>query len=170
MGFGPPISSIKTPCQLWSRQNVQTTPRFADLLSGRCWTMQHSQGVHGRFDDIRRAFEEAENTLPVVTRMTLFPNSCNRIANLNVDEFWQRVETNLRAARVRLLFVADDIPDELDAHVVEFLNEQMPGIEVLAVEIKQFLGETGKDAGSASYRSDCRHPRQVVAQVAGPES
>ena len=45
--------------------------------------------------------------------------------------------TNLAARR--LLFVADRIPDEL-ARVVEFLNEQMPRIEVLAVEIKQFRG------------------------------
>ena len=42
----------------------------------------------------------------------------------DVDEFWQDVETNLRAARLRLLFVADGIPAEL-ARVVEFLNEQM---------------------------------------------
>ena len=28
----------------------------------------------------------------------------------DVEEFWQRVETNLRAARLRLLFVADGIP------------------------------------------------------------
>ena len=49
--------------------------------------------------------------------------------------------TNLAAARLRLLFVADDIPDEL-ARVVEFLNAQMPGIEVLAVEIKQFKGDS----------------------------
>ena len=47
--------------------------------------------------------------------------------------------TNLAAARLRLLFVADDIPDEL-AQVVEFLNAQMPGIEVLAIEIRQFMG------------------------------
>lgn len=62
---------------------------------------------------------------------------------LDTEEFWQKVETNLRASRLRLLFVADGIPDEL-TRVVEFLNEQMPGIEVLAVEIKQFRGETGQ--------------------------
>ena len=60
----------------------------------------------------------------------------------NVEEFWHDVETNLRAARLRLLFVADGIPDEL-TRVVEFLNRQMPDIEVLAVEIKQFKGESG---------------------------
>ncbi len=56
-----------------------------------------------------------------------------------VEAFWERLATNLAAKRVRLLFVADRIPDEL-ARVVEFLNEQMPRIEVLAVEIKQFQG------------------------------
>ena len=61
----------------------------------------------------------------------------------DADEFWQRVETNLRVAHMRLLFVADRIPDEL-TRVVEFLNEQMPNIEVLAVEIKQFRGKTGR--------------------------
>ena len=43
----------------------------------------------------------------------------------------------------RLGFVADGIPDEL-TRVVEFMNEQMSGIEVLAVEIKQFRGAAGQ--------------------------
>ena len=59
----------------------------------------------------------------------------------DVDHFWESVAANLEAKRLRLLFVADAIPDEL-AQVVEFLNEQMPTIEVLAVEIKQFRGKT----------------------------
>ena len=58
------------------------------------------------------------------------------------EEFWNLVETNLSAKNLRLLFVADRIPDEL-ATVVEFLNEEMPRIEVLAVEIKQFRGDRG---------------------------
>ena len=57
----------------------------------------------------------------------------------DVDEFWEDVSTNLAAKRLRLLFVADFIPDPL-ARVVEFLNAQMPNIEVLAVEIKRFHG------------------------------
>ena len=60
----------------------------------------------------------------------------------DIEKFWHDVETNLRAARLRLLFVSDGIPDEL-TRVVEFLNKQMPDIEVLAVEIKHFKGETG---------------------------
>ena len=53
------------------------------------------------------------------------------------EDFWNRVATNLKANRMRLLFVADHIPGSL-ARTVEFLNEQMKTIEVLAVEIKQF--------------------------------
>ena len=58
----------------------------------------------------------------------------------DADEFWDNVATNLAAKRLRLLFVADYIPDPL-AQVVSFLNAQMPNIEVLAVEVKRFHGE-----------------------------
>ena len=57
----------------------------------------------------------------------------------DVEVFFQEVATNLAARRMRLLFVADEIPDPL-LRVVEFLNQQMPNIEVLAVEIKQYSG------------------------------
>ncbi len=55
-------------------------------------------------------------------------------------EFWQRVKTNLQAGRIRMVLVADSIPAEL-RRIVEFLNEQMDPAEVLAIEIKQFIGE-----------------------------
>ena len=93
-------------------------------------------------DDIRRDFQEStiragQNPDDVLTELLQSEDEPDP------DEFWQQVKTNLRAARLRLLFVADGIPDEL-TRVVEFLNEQMQGIEVLAVEIKQFRGETGR--------------------------
>ncbi len=56
-----------------------------------------------------------------------------------VHLFWDRVEANLKNGIVRLLFVADEIPNEL-RRLVEFLNEKLQDIEVLAVEIKQFHG------------------------------
>jgi len=59
--------------------------------------------------------------------------------DMNVDEFWSHVKTNLRAGKIRMLFVADEIPVELK-RVVEFLNQQMDPAEVLAVEIKQYEG------------------------------
>ena len=40
---------------------------------------------------------------------------------------------------MRLLFVADAIPPELQ-RVIEFLNQRMDDIEVLGIEIKQFTG------------------------------
>lgn len=61
----------------------------------------------------------------------------------DMDEFWQNVSTNLVAKRLRLLFVADEIPDPL-ARVVEFLNAQMPHIEVMAVEIRKFDGTSSQ--------------------------
>ena len=57
-----------------------------------------------------------------------------------VEEFWDKVGTNLRAGKIRLVFVADKIPSELK-RIVEFLNTQMNPAEVLAVEVKQFVGE-----------------------------
>lgn len=57
-----------------------------------------------------------------------------------VEDFWQRVKTNLQAGRVRMVFVADVIPQEL-RRIVEFLNGQMDPAEVLAVGIKQFVGQ-----------------------------
>jgi hypothetical protein len=65
------------------------------------------------------------------------------LAHLGADvpaaDFWERVATNLQAGKIRLLFVADKIPQEL-RRVVEFLNRQMTPAEVLAVEIRQYAG------------------------------
>jgi len=56
------------------------------------------------------------------------------------ETFWNLVETRLRAGQLRLVFVADEIPPEL-RRVVEFLNRQMASTEVLAVEVKQYVGQ-----------------------------
>jgi hypothetical protein len=55
------------------------------------------------------------------------------------DRFWQDVDINLRAGRIRMVFVADLVPPEL-RRIVEFLNGQMSPAEVLAIEIRQFTG------------------------------
>lgn len=57
-------------------------------------------------------------------------------------DFWRTVEANLRAGRLRLIFLADSIPSELQ-RVVEFLNEQMNRTEVLAVEVRQYVSADG---------------------------
>lgn len=58
----------------------------------------------------------------------------------DTETFWTTVKTNLQAGRIRMLFVADEIPAEL-RRIVEFLYSQMDPAEVLAVEIRQYLGE-----------------------------
>jgi len=58
-------------------------------------------------------------------------------------DFWQKVETNFRSKRIRLLFVADEIPSELK-RVVEFLNESMDAVEVFAIEVSQYTSENSQ--------------------------
>ena len=55
------------------------------------------------------------------------------------EDFWEQVRENLSQGRVRLVFVADQIPAEL-ARVVDFLNTQMDPAQVLALEIQQYVG------------------------------
>lgn len=56
------------------------------------------------------------------------------------EAFWQKAKTNLLAGRIRLIFVADQIPQELK-RIIEFLNQQMDPAEVLGVEIRQYSGK-----------------------------
>ncbi len=56
------------------------------------------------------------------------------------DQFWTKVKTNLQAGRIRLVFVADEIPAEL-RRVVEFMGKQMDPADVFAVEIRQYVGQ-----------------------------
>ena len=91
-------------------------------------------------DELRRTFEKSTNEErldPGDELATLLQTD----GEPDADSFWRDVSTNLEARRLRLLFVADDIPDPLE-RVVEFLNGQMPDIEVLAVEVKQFRGKS----------------------------
>ena len=59
----------------------------------------------------------------------------------DAEGYWQQAAANLKAGRIRLVFVADEIPREL-RRVVEFLNEQMAA-EVIAIEVKQYVGPEG---------------------------
>jgi len=82
-----------------------------------------------------------------------FADTC-RVAGRDADEalrdfvgdadpagFWQQVDANITAGRMKLVFVADVVPREL-ARIVEFLNEQMKA-DVRAVELRWYEGEGG---------------------------
>jgi len=76
--------------------------------------------------------------------------------------FWDAVGANLRDGNIRLVFVADEIPASLQ-RLVEFLNEQMPRVEVLAVEIRQYRTADGNrerwSRGSSARPRALRLPR-----------
>ncbi|BBO66910.1 hypothetical protein DSCA_08400 [Desulfosarcina alkanivorans] len=77
---------------------------------------------------------EHRSTLPADLLATCLDPACDE------ETFWQKVKDNLRNGKIRLVFVADEIPAELK-RIIEFLNEQMDPAEVLGIEIRQFTGE-----------------------------
>jgi hypothetical protein len=59
------------------------------------------------------------------------------------DQFWATVERHLRAGRIRMVFVVDDVPPEL-LRIVEFLGRQLRDAEVYLVEVRQHVGQSGR--------------------------
>jgi hypothetical protein len=57
----------------------------------------------------------------------------------DMDAFFEQVDANLQAGRVRLIFLADRIGAGL-RQIIEFLNAQFSRIEVLGVEVRQHRG------------------------------
>ena len=53
------------------------------------------------------------------------------------EEFWEKVYNNLNADKIRLLIIADEIPNRLQ-NILEFINRNMDSVEILSVEIKQY--------------------------------
>jgi hypothetical protein len=117
----------------------QLLAKFPSLLSGgqpddtspRRWLL-----LYWPIEQLRAEFEEG------CTKNGTDPEEEIR-SHLDVEdaeELWQRVKTNLLAGRIRMLFVADQIPAEL-RRIVEFLNQQMNPAEMLALELRQFVGE-----------------------------
>ncbi len=63
--------------------------------------------------------------------------------DIDQGDFWDRMDQNFRDGRLKMLFVADEIPQEL-ATIVEFLNEHTRDhIEVRAIELRHFEGDGG---------------------------
>ena len=58
---------------------------------------------------------------------------------LDTVGFWDVVHGKLDDGELRLLFVADKVPEELQS-IVEFLNNQMTKTEVLTIEVTRYLG------------------------------
>jgi hypothetical protein len=86
----------------------------------------------------------------------------------DADDYWAQVKKNLAEGRVRIVFLADAIPSELRS-IVEFLNEQMDRSEVLAIEVKQFVGE-GVTALVPRVLGQSERALKKKAATAGPRT
>lgn len=66
---------------------------------------------------------------------------CFRLANpespYDTEDFWGRVSSNLKAERMKLVFVADKIPDTLST-LIDFLSRNIDGMEIYGVEVRQY--------------------------------
>lgn len=93
-------------------------------------------------DRLRQAATEtaAQQGVDLNEKIRVLLGADNFQDETTIETYWQEVEKKLRAGQVRLIFVADETPKEL-RRLVEFLNEKMADVEVLAVEVKQFLGK-----------------------------
>lgn len=93
--------------------------------------------VYWPIDEIKKMFEATcrQQDIDPQIRLEEFLNTSD-----DQEVFWQKAKANLLEGKIRMLFVSDEIPIEL-RRIVEFLNSQMDRAEVLAVEIKQFVGQ-----------------------------
>jgi hypothetical protein len=94
-------------------------------------------------------------------------------AETDPGQFWEQVDANFAAGRIKLVFVADTIPREL-ARIVEFLNEQMRA-DVRAVELSWFESETGVTAlsprviGETERAQDAKSARSGLVPITRDE-
>lgn len=123
--------------------------------------------LQAAFEATQRAAES--DPLAAVTSLRDVPPS-------SLESFFDEVEGNLRSGRIRLVFVADRIPDEL-RRIIEFLNEQMSQVDVLGIEVKQYradgredlvivptlIGRTGVTTTKPSQRGTTTHEEALAS-------
>ena len=111
-------------------------PEIRRTVVGQILEYAAHAGLSWSADGMRRAFEDtarAGDRSPQEVLGELLQSD----SEPDADAFWQKVATNLDAVRLRLLIVADDIPAPLK-QIAEFLDTQMPNVEVRTVEIKRY--------------------------------
>jgi len=111
----------------------QTDTRLRREVVGQMLDYAANAVVYWSVEQLRADFQSKYPNPEEIIRDRLGPE-------IDPEVFWQNVKTNLQAGRIRLLFVADQIPNELK-RIVEFLNTQMNPAEVLALELQQFEGQ-----------------------------
>jgi hypothetical protein len=120
--------------------------------------------TYWNLDVLRAAYEEAASARGRAPEAEI----AELVGEPDVEyvEFWERAKTNLQAGRIRLVFVADSIPTELQ-RVVEFLNERMSPTDVIAVEIRQYTGGSGEQVLVPRVLGQTAQARQKNARAGG---
>jgi len=118
--------------------------RFADTRSRRevvGQMLEYAANGHHYWsaDDLRRHAEESAHALDSSLEKalaTLLPNDAEGSAE-GPEEYFERLEENLREGQIRIVFFLEESPFELRS-VVDFLNRQMERSEVFLVEARQY--------------------------------
>lgn len=59
--------------------------------------------------------------------------------DLDIEDFWRKVEENLKNGKIRLIIATDELRPEV-RRMIEYLNNEMQNTEILGLELK-FYGE-----------------------------
>lgn len=114
--------------------------RFADTRSRREVVGQMleyaANGHHYWSDQTLRSFAEATARSRGSTLESLLED-LRPTDSADIDEYFERLQENLREGQLRIVFFLEDSPYELRS-VVDFLNRQMERSEVLLVEARQY--------------------------------
>ena len=93
------------------------------------------------------------------------------LGDVDPQKFWDSVGANISTRTVRLLFVADLVPIELQ-RIIEFLNDQLRFADVLGIEVQQYTAPdttmrvlVPRVVGRTSRAADVKAPF-VAAEVA----
>jgi hypothetical protein len=117
-----------------------TDTRIRREVAGQMLDYAANAILHWSPEVVRQHFEKrcTENgidpTEAVAGLLEIDPSDSDEI-----ESYWQTVFNKLKTGQVRLVFVADQIPKELK-RIIEFLNEHMKDVEVLGVEMPQYVG------------------------------
>lgn len=119
-------------------------------------------------EKVRETFEKgclARNANPAEVIASLLDQPDTDIAGPVIEKFWEDVRTNVEAERLRLVFVADRIPTELQ-RIIEFLDSSFREIEVLGLEIQQYVSHEGRRTLVPRAVGQTARSRQRKARVA----
>lgn len=100
--------------------------------------------VHWSRDSLRASFLascQGDEEVAAEKLRTFLGEGSDQSGAADPEQFWNRVEANLRAGELNMVIVADQIPREL-VRIVEFMNEQMQAT-VQAVELRWYVADTG---------------------------